>query len=42
MKQWMNDLREEHLFTEMNKNEILRQLKESCEKVYETKYAHGS
>lgn len=38
MKQWMSELREDHPFAEMSKDEILRQLKKTREEVWKTEY----
>jgi hypothetical protein len=38
MKQWMNELREDHLFAEMSKDEISGQLKKSREDVWKAEY----
>ncbi len=40
MKQWMNELREEHPYSGMGKDEILRQLKESRKQTWKAEYAH--
>ncbi|MCP4112563.1 MAG: hypothetical protein GY749_44725 [Desulfobacteraceae bacterium] len=40
MKQLMNDIRQNHPFAEMNKDEILRQLRKTREEVWEAEYGH--
>lgn len=40
MTRWMNELREDHPFAGMDKEEIMRQLKKTREDVWESEYGH--
>ncbi len=40
MDQWMNELRENHPFTDMNKGEILRHLKKTRQEVWKEECDH--
>lgn len=40
MKQWMNDLREYHPFTDMNKEEILKHLRKTRQEVWKEECDH--